>query len=84
MSQHERPDRVEREKINGKTAKVRLFYDDPDNECRFEVERVDDWTFGVDEAGVATLVDSSRPLDAEIPEWVVETLYGIGISEITR
>jgi len=84
MSQHRRPDRVETEKVNGERAKILLFYDDPDHEARFEVEREDSWTFGADERGAATLVETSRPPEADIPEWVVEALLGLGVSEVTR
>ncbi|WP_436924904.1 hypothetical protein [Halosimplex amylolyticum] len=87
MLRSPRPDRVERAKVDGQKAEVEIYHTDPDYYTRIEVERDEFWEFGIDEEGVAELVETSNAEDdlvtePELPEWLVETLYGIGISEI--
>ncbi|WP_415381486.1 hypothetical protein [Halosimplex sp. TS25] len=87
MLRSPRPDRVERAKVNGQKAEVEIYHTDPDFYTRIEVERDESWEVGIDEEGVAELVETSDVEDdlaaeSDIPEWLVETLYGIGISEI--
>lgn len=89
MLRNPRPDRIEREQVDGQKAKVEIFHSDPDYYTRVEVEREEEWEFGIDEEGVAELVDTSDVADdlaakPDLPEWLVETLYGLGISDIKR
>lgn len=89
MSRSQRPDRIEHEKVNGKRARVRIYHSDSEYYTRIEVERDDSWEFGIDQEGVAELVSTSDVSDGlaaepDLPEWLVETLYGIGISEIQQ
>ncbi|QLH83412.1 hypothetical protein [Halosimplex pelagicum] len=89
MLRSKRPDRIEHEKVNGETATTRFYLSDPDYEARVEVSRSESWEFGVDDEGVAELVSTTDSVDdlaaeAELPDWLVEMLYGFGLSEIER
>jgi len=71
----------------GRKATVEIYHSDPDYYTRIEVEHREAWEFGIDEEGVAELVKTSDVEDdlvsePDLPGWLVETLYGIGISEI--
>jgi len=87
MSSTQTPDRIEREQIEGRKAKAYIYHSDTDYASRIEVEREARWVFGVDEAGVATLVETTTVADdlaaePELPEWLVDSLHGFSIEEI--
>jgi hypothetical protein len=87
MLRSPKPDRTEHEKIGGEKAVVEFYRSDPDYYTRVEVEREETWVLGVDEEGVAQLLETTDTADdvatgVDLPAWLVETLYGIGISEI--
>jgi len=89
MPRSKRPDRIEHKKVNGEKATIRFYHSDPDYQARIEVSYADTWEFGVDDEGVATLVSTTVTTDdlvadPEIPEWLVETLYGFGLSEVEQ
>lgn len=89
MSQSQRPDRIERAKVDGEKAKVQIYHSDPEYYTRIEIERAESWEFGIDEEGVAQLVTTTDlgeglVTESDLPDWMVETLYGIGVSEINQ
>jgi len=81
----QRPDRMQKVTISGKDAKIRLYHDYGDYAARFELEREAIWSFGVNDAGVATLLGTTA--DAEltrdsIPSWVESQLDAVDVAEI--
>jgi len=87
MSRTQTPDRIESETIDGIDTKVYIFHTDPEYSSRIEVEREESWEFGVDSEAVATLLSTSVVADdllaePELPEWLIESLLGLGIEEI--
>ncbi|MBX0323893.1 hypothetical protein EGH21_12715 [Halomicroarcula sp. F13] len=87
MSRATTPDRIEREKVEGKQATAYFYHTDPDYTARIEVEREERWEFGIDDKAVATLLTTTDVADdllvePDIPEWLVESLHGFGIEEV--
>jgi hypothetical protein len=73
--------------VDGEESKVRIYHSDAEFYTRIEAERIETWELGIDEEGIAQLVSTSAvsddlTADPDLPKWLVETLYGIGISEI--
>jgi len=89
MPRSKRPDRIEHEKVDGEKVTIRFYHTDPDYQARVKVSRDDSWVFGVDDEGTAELVETTETADdlaaeADLPEWLVEMLYGYGLSEVQR
>jgi len=87
MPRTQAPDRVESETIDGKDTKLYIYYTDPEYNSRVEVKRDESWEFGVDGEAVATLLSTSVVADdllaePELPEWLIESLLGLGVEEI--
>ncbi|WP_424001168.1 hypothetical protein ACOZ4I_15645 [Haloarcula salina] len=87
MPRTKTPDRIERETIDGKDTKVFIYHTDPEYSSRIEVQRDESWEFGIDGEAVATLLTTTDVADdilaePELPEWLVESLLGLGIEEI--
>ncbi|MFC7077882.1 hypothetical protein [Haloarcula halophila] len=78
MQRSQTPDRVEREKIEGIQTKISIYHRDPEYAVRIEVDRLDRWEFGIDDDGVATLLSTSLG-SREVPDWLDESLAGMGI-----
>ncbi|GGK64756.1 hypothetical protein [Haloarcula sebkhae] len=87
MPRTQTPDRIKREKVEGKETKAFIYHSDPEYSSRIEVEREERWEFGIDGEAVAELLSTSVVTDdllvePELPEWLVESLLGLGIEEI--
>ena len=57
----QRPDRMRKHTIDGQEAKIRLYRDYRNDASQFEFEREAVWSFGVDDYGIATLLDTRPP-----------------------
>lgn len=87
MSRAQTPDRIESDKIDGDKVKISYYHADPEYAACIEVERDDRWVFGVDGDGVATLLTTSAVGDdllaePDVPEWLSDSLFGLGIEEV--
>lgn len=87
MPRTQTPDRVEREKVEGKKTKAFIYHSDPEYSSRIEVEREDRWEFGVDEEASAELLTTTDTVDdvlvdPELPGWLEEILVGFGITTV--
>lgn len=87
MSRAQSPDRIQREKIDGEDVRVAFYHDDPDYAACVEVDREEQWVFGVDGDGVATLLTTTTVgndllAEPDVPEWLSDSLYGLGIEEV--
>jgi len=87
MQHHRQPDRVVTEKVAGEKTKIRIWNSDSDYQARLEVERDDQWQFGIDRDSVATLLSTTADgtdlaADSSIPDWLNDSLAGLGIREV--
>lgn len=85
-----RPDRTTYENVQGKQSTARVFYNAPDHEALIEIKRdSEQWVLGIDEEATADLLHTDTTTDdllgqPEIPDWLRETLLGLGIEGVDQ
>lgn len=80
------PDRTTYERVDGKQATARIYYQAKDHAAIIEIERAgEQWAFGIDDDALAHVLESTATAnraDPTVPDWVRETLLGIGIEGV--
>lgn len=76
-----RPDRIDRRKVHGTQAEIRLYdsYAHPSYEKRIEIEHgSDEWIFGIDDDDTASVM-SPDVGGVEVPEWIERSFRSLGV-----
>jgi hypothetical protein len=83
-----RPDRTTYENVQGKQATAWVFYEADDHEALIEIPRDDEiWVFAVNNDPKARVLTTGSGTDnriekPDIPDWLRETLLGIGVEGV--
>lgn len=83
-----RPNRTTYENVQGEQATARVFYEADDHEALIEIQRDDEsWMFGINNDAKARVLTTDSDTDnrigkPDIPDWLRETLLGIGVEGV--